>query len=69
MTKSNSSVNLSGFLIQIKGRINGSDRSRRLTIRKGSIPLHTMDAAIDQSFSEATTIYGKCSVKVWLKQD
>ena len=36
-----------GFLIQIKGRINGSDRSRRLKYRYGSLPLHTIDAPID----------------------
>lgn len=66
--KDEPSVNLLGFLIQIKGRINGSDRSRRLKYRIGSVPLHTINAPIDQAFSEALTTYGKCSVKVWLKQ-
>lgn len=61
-------VNLEGFLIQIKGRINGSDRSRRLKSRKGNVPLHTINASLDQAFSEAITSQGKCSVKVWLKQ-
>lgn len=63
------SKNLKGFLIQIKGRINGSDRSRSLKSRMGSVPLHTIDAPLDYAFSEALTAYGKCSVKVWLKYD
>jgi ribosomal protein S3 len=45
--KDEPSVNLLGFLIQIKGRINGSDRSRRLKYRIGSVPLHTINAPID----------------------
>ena len=61
-------INLRGFLIQIKGRINGSDRQRLLRARQGSVPLHTINAPLDYGFSEAVTIQGKCSVKLWLKQ-
>lgn len=38
---------MTGFLIQIKGRLNGSDRSRRLKFRFGSLSLHTIDSPID----------------------
>lgn len=58
---------LDGAMLSVKGRINGSDRSKTTTFRKGGLPLHTFDAAIDYSFAEVITPYGVCSIKVWLK--
>ena len=61
-----SNLRLSGCLIQVKGRINGSDRSRRSIIRLGSLPLHTITAKLDYAFEEVVTPYGVCGIKVWL---
>ena len=60
------SLELRGCLIQVKGRINGSDRSRRSIIRFGSLPLHTITAKMDYAFEEVVTPYGVCGIKVWL---
>lgn len=59
--------NLCGVLIQIKGRASGSDRTKRVQYRKGSLPLQSMAAPIDFGFSETLTSYGRSSIKVWLK--
>jgi hypothetical protein len=57
---------IKGILVKVKGRINGSDRSRIATYRFGSIPLHTIKAAIDYSFTFTKCSYGVSSIKVWL---
>ena len=61
-----SMFNLKGFLVQVKGRINGSDRSRKSIIRYGSLPLHTISESLDYYCKDTLTPYGMCSVKVWL---
>ena len=61
------SKKLMGALITVKGRINGADRSKKSSFRKGSLPLQTFDAAIDYSIKEVITRYGVCSIKVWLR--
>jgi len=55
-----------GILVKVKGRINGSDRSRTSSYRYGSIPLHTIEAAIDYGFAFTKSSYGVSSIKVWL---
>jgi|TARA_B100000768_G_C11127573_1_gene310313 small subunit ribosomal protein S3 len=57
---------LSGIRVQWKGRLSGSDRSKKECFQQGQIPLHTMDAKIDYGYSQAFTIYGTCGVKVWI---
>lgn len=59
--------NLLGALLQVKGRASGSDRTKRVQYRKGSLPLQRMSAPIDFGFSETLTSYGRSSIKVWLK--
>lgn len=56
---------IKGILVKVKGRINGSDRSRTSTYRFGSIPLHTIKAAIDYGYSFTKSSYGVSSIKVW----
>lgn len=58
---------LKGLLVQVKGRINGADRSQRSLVRYGSLPLHTIDAPIDYAFVESVTPYGICGIKVWMR--
>lgn len=55
-----------GVKIEVSGRIDGADMSRRLAQRAGRIPLQTLSARIDYGFSEATTTYGVLGVKVWI---
>jgi small subunit ribosomal protein S3 len=56
---------LLGVRVQWKGRLSGSDRSKKESFQQGQIPLHTIDAKIDYGYSPAFTIYGTCGIKVW----
>lgn len=58
--------NLIGCLISLKGRLEGSDRSKRTRFRKGSIPLHTLKACIDYHSTEIVNKYGLTSIKIWI---
>jgi ribosomal protein S3 len=55
-----------GIKLSIKGRLNGARRARSIVIQKGKIPLNTLSSSLSYGFSNAMTIYGICSVKVWL---
>jgi ribosomal protein S3 len=55
-----------GLKLTIKGRLNGARRARVIVIQKGKVPLNTISANISYGFSNAMTIYGLCSVKVWI---
>jgi ribosomal protein S3 len=63
---SNVTTDVSGIRINVKGRLNGADRSRKQSIQYGSIPLQTISSTIDYSFTEAFTIYGTFGIKVWI---
>jgi small subunit ribosomal protein S3 len=60
----NSSIK--GIKVQVKGRLNGIDRSKKETIQEGAVPLHTLNTNIDYHFSEAYTNYGVFGIKVWI---
>lgn len=55
-----------GVKVACKGRLGGIEIARCEWYKEGKIPLHTLRADIDYSFSEANTTYGKIGVKVWL---
>ncbi len=55
-----------GIKVSIAGRLNGAEMSRRETLSKGKIPLHTLRADIDYTLKEAHTTYGIIGVKVWI---
>ena len=55
-----------GVKLSIKGRLNGARRARSIVLQKGKVPLNTISASISYGFSNAMTIYGLCSVKVWI---
>lgn len=59
---------LPGIKIQISGRLNGAEIARREWVRKGRLPLQTLQANIDYSYKQAYTIYGVLGVKVWVFQ-
>jgi len=55
-----------GIKIMVAGRLGGAEIARTEWAREGRIPLHTLRADIDYGFAEATTVYGKIGVKVWI---
>ncbi len=55
-----------GVRIQVSGRLNGADMSRREKEVAGSVPLHTIRADIDYAQIHAKTVAGIVGVKVWI---
>jgi len=55
-----------GVKVQIAGRLNGVEISRREYFKEGNIPLHTLRADIDYAKVEANTTYGVIGIKVWI---
>jgi small subunit ribosomal protein S3 len=55
-----------GIRIEVAGRLNGAEMSRREKEVAGSVPLHTIRADIDYSQVTAQTIAGVIGVKVWI---
>lgn len=55
-----------GIRIQVAGRLNGAEMSRREKVSLGSVPLHTLRADIDYSAARAQTPAGIIGVKVWI---
>jgi small subunit ribosomal protein S3 len=58
--------NLKGYKITISGRINGVEIARHKTYKSGSLPLQSINCAIDYAYNIAYTKYGIIGVKVWL---
>lgn len=57
---------IKGIRVQVKGRLNGAERSKKTWFIEGQIPLHTLREHIDYGKSTAFTSYGVCGVKVWV---
>ena len=55
-----------GIRIEVSGRLNGAEMSRREKEISGSVPLHTLRADIDFAQIHAKTIAGIVGVKVWI---
>ena len=55
-----------GIKVACSGRLGGVEIARSEWYLEGKVPLHTLRANIDYSFSEAQTTYGKIGVKVWV---
>lgn len=55
-----------GIRIEVAGRLNGAEMSRREKEVQGSVPLHTLRADIDYSAARAQTPAGVIGVKVWI---
>lgn len=55
-----------GVKIQVSGRLNGVEISRREYFKEGNIPLHTLRADIDFARVNAYTTYGVIGIKVWV---
>jgi small subunit ribosomal protein S3 len=55
-----------GIKVEVAGRLGGSDMSRRVWMRDGRVPLHTLRADIDYAVTTAHTQYSAIGVKVWV---
>jgi small subunit ribosomal protein S3 len=55
-----------GVRIEVAGRLNGAEMSRREKFIEGSVPLHTLRADIDFHVHHAQTIAGIIGGKVWI---
>ena len=55
-----------GAKINLAGRLNGSEMARRERLSKGKVPLQTLRANINYAQEEASTVYGKIGIKVWI---
>lgn len=55
-----------GVRIEVSGRLNGAEMSRREKEVAGSVPLHTLRADIDYAQIDAQTVAGIIGVKVWI---
>jgi small subunit ribosomal protein S3 len=55
-----------GVKIQISGRLNGAEMSRKEMYKEGRTPLHTFRADIDYCQTEALTKVGLLGIKVWI---
>lgn len=55
-----------GVRIEVAGRLNGAEMSRREKMIEGSVPLHTLRADIDYGYERAHTPAGIIGVKVWI---
>ena len=55
-----------GVRIEVAGRLNGAEMSRREKEVAGSVPLHTLRADIDYAYVPAHTAAGIIGVKVWV---
>ena len=55
-----------GIRIEVAGRLNGAEMSRREKLIEGSVPLHTLRADISYHFAAAKTAAGVIGIKVWI---
>ncbi len=55
-----------GIRIEVSGRLNGAEMSRREKEVAGSVPLHTIRADIDYAGVRAQTAAGIIGIKVWI---
>lgn len=55
-----------GIRIEVSGRLNGAEMSRREKTVEGSVPLHTIRADIDFAHVGAKTAAGIIGIKVWI---
>lgn len=60
------SAGAKGVRIEVAGRLNGAEMSRREKFIEGSVPLHTLRADIDFYCHHAPTVAGIVGVKVWI---
>lgn len=66
ITKALDANGVNNYKISLSGRLNGEEKARHLTLRKGRLPLQTIAADINYSSNRAKTTYGIIGIKVWI---
>ncbi len=64
--ESSMAAGVKGIKIMCSGRLGGAEMARREMQKRGSIPLHTLQAHVDYGVATCKTKYGTIGVKVWL---
>ncbi len=57
---------IKGARVEISGRLNGAEISRREWLKEGQLPLQTIRADIDYAKARAYCTYGVVGIKVWI---
>ena len=57
---------IKGAKVEIAGRLNGAEISRREWLKEGQLPLQTIRADIDYAKARAYCTYGVVGIKVWI---
>jgi small subunit ribosomal protein S3 len=55
-----------GVKLEVAGRLGGADMARRVPMREGRVPAHTLRADIDYAVVKAVTTYSSIGIKVWI---
>lgn len=55
-----------GAKVRVSGRLGGAEIARVLEVKKGSLPLSTLQAHVEYGTAEAVTTYGVIGVKSWI---
>lgn len=66
LTQVEKNRSIKGVKIEVSGRLDGAEMSRREWLSRGTIPLQTLRANIDFSRYTARTTYGAIGIKVWI---
>ncbi len=66
LSKLETAKEVKGARIEVSGRLNGAEISRREWISSGKMPLQNLRAVIDYSQKTAVCNYGAIGVKVWI---
>jgi len=57
---------IKGVRVEVAGRLNGTEISRKEWLKKGRLPLQTLRADIDYGTARARCSYGTIGIKVWI---
>jgi small subunit ribosomal protein S3 len=66
LSKISSMKNVKGSRIELSGRLNGAEISRREWLKQGNLPRQTIRSDIRYAFGEARCSYGVIGIKVWI---
>lgn len=66
LSKISSMKTVKGSRIELSGRLNGAEISRREWLKQGNLPRQTIRSDIRYAFGEARCSYGVIGIKVWI---
>jgi len=66
LLKAGSQKEVLGVRVQLKGRLDGNEISRREWMQKGRLPRQSLRAQVDYGESQAFCSYGVVGAKVWI---